>query len=84
MFHAISSFLIYLIVEFIAENMPSQAGYAYLASVFLKMGVFILLYKSVIFSDMDISKAEKVSLVIPLFLFLILEAIFCSKLLNKK
>ncbi|SEC36026.1 hypothetical protein SAMN04489761_2775 [Tenacibaculum sp. MAR_2009_124] len=83
-FFVIAAILIYGIVEFIADKMPNQAGYAYLASMFLKIGFFLLIFQNAIFKEAVLTKAEKFSLIIPLFLFLALEAVFISKLLNNK
>ena len=82
-FHIISAIIIYCIVEAIANYLPSQAGYGYLASVFLKLGFFVLIFKNPVFTE-NLSKPERISLVIPLFLFLISEALGAGKLLNSK
>ena len=84
LFHVIAATIVYLIVEFIADKMPNQAGYAYLASVFLKMGFFVLVFQATVFANEQLTKPERFSLVIPLFLFLIIEAVAISKLLNSK
>jgi len=84
LFHVIAATIVYLIVEFIADKMPNQAGYAYLASVFLKMGFFVLIFQATVFANEQLTKPERFSLVIPLFLFLIIEAVAISKLLNSK
>ncbi|MBA6156241.1 hypothetical protein H3Z83_06870 [Tenacibaculum sp. S7007] len=84
LFHVIAATIVYVIVEFIADKMPNQAGYAYLASVFLKMGFFVLVFQATVFANEQLTKPERFSLVIPLFLFLIIEAIAISKLLNSK
>ena len=84
LFHVIAATIVYIIVEFIADKMPNQAGYAYLASVFLKMGFFVLVFQATVFANEQLTKPERFSLVIPLFLFLIIEAIAISKLLNSK
>jgi hypothetical protein len=65
-------------------KLPNQAGYAYLASIFLKIGFFVLLFSATVFSDVVMEKEERISLVIPLFLFLIAETIAVSRLLNSK
>lgn len=78
-----SGIVIYAITELISEKLPSQAGYAYLASIFLKIGLFVLLFQDSVFTN-ELSKPERFSLIIPLFLFLIIEAIAISKLLNSK
>jgi len=83
LFYVISAITIYLIVEFVAEYLVSQAGYAYLACIFIKLGFFVLIFNNPVFTE-DLSKPERISLVVPLFLFLISEAIATAKLLNTK
>lgn len=84
LFHVIAAVIVYVIVEFVADKIPNQAGYAYLASIFLKIGFFVLLFQASVFANEQLTKPERFSLVIPLFLFLIAEAIAVSKLLNSK
>ncbi len=82
-FHLISSLIVYVMIELAAKHMPDQAGFAYSIGVFVKMGFFMILFGSVVFGEEDLQKIERVSLIIPLFLYLITEAIASSKLLNK-
>lgn len=82
LFHFISYVIICLSVEFLNTKLPSQVGYAYLASVFIKIGVFVLVFKSTILRAEDLSMAERLSIVAPMFLFLVLEAIYCGRLMN--
>ncbi len=84
LFHVIAAFIVYGIVEFIASMLPNQAGYAYLASIFIKIGLFVLIFNGSVFAKEELSRPERVSLVVPLFLFLIAEAVAISKLLNNK
>ncbi|WP_299676154.1 DUF6168 family protein [uncultured Tenacibaculum sp.] len=84
LFHVIAAFVVYAIVEFVASILPNQAGYAYLASIFIKIGLFVLIFNASVFAKENLSRPERVSLVVPLFLFLITEAVAISKLLNKK
>lgn len=84
LFHFISTLVIYTLIEGVSWKMPNQAGYAYLASIFLKIGFFVLLFKGTIFSDIVLEKEGRISLIVPLFLFLIAEAIAVSRLLNSK
>ena len=81
-FHAIAYMVICLCVEFLYSKMPNQVGYAYLASVFIKIGLFVLVFKAEIFGDEPLSMAERLSVVVPLFLFIAFEAIYCGKLMN--
>lgn len=82
LFHFIAAIIVYLVIELVANYLPTQAGYAYLASIFLKIGFFVLIFKAPIFDNDNLSQPERISLVVPLFLFLITEAIGVSKLLN--
>ena len=84
LFHVISSIIIYTIIEFIADFLPSQAGYVYLAAIMIKLGFFVLIFNDPVFTVENPPKIERISLVIPLFLFLITEAIAAAKLLNTK
>ncbi len=84
LFHTIAALIVYTVVEFVADYLPNQAGYAYLASIFIKIGFFVLIFNSSVFDNDNLSRPEKISLVAPLFLFLIAEAIAVSKLLNSK
>lgn len=83
-FHVFATIIVYGIIEYVAEKLPSQAGYAYLTSVFLKIGFFTLIFQSSILSEVKLPLFERVSLIAPFFLFLLIEAIFTSKLLNAK
>lgn len=84
LFHAIAASIVYIMIEVLAEKLPNQAGYAYLAAIFLKIGLFVLIFQESIMANDSLSKTERISLVVPLFLFLILEAVAVSKLLNSK
>ncbi len=84
LFNLISCVLIYAVMELMAEKLPSEAGYAFLALVFVKMGVFLLLFQSVVFSEEEFKMYQRLSLVIPFFLFLTIEAVGVAKLLNSK
>lgn len=83
-FHVISSIIIYTVIEFIADFLPSQAGYVYLAATMIKLGFFVLIFNDPVFTAEHPPKVERISLIIPLFLFLITEALAAAKLLNSK
>lgn len=83
LFHAIAAFVVYLVIELLAVKLASQAGYAYLAAIMIKMGLFVLIFQESILSK-SLDKPEKLALIIPLFLFLIIEALGVSKLLINK
>ncbi|MEX6626832.1 DUF6168 family protein [Tenacibaculum pacificus] len=84
LFHVISTCIVYVLLELLVSQMPNEAGYGYLASMLLKIGFFVLIFQADVFTDVQLTKPEKVSLVIPLFIFLITEAAGVFKLLNTK
>lgn len=84
LFHLIAAVIVYVTVELVAEKLPNQAGYAYLTLMFFKIGAFVLIFQSSVFANDNLTQMERIGLVIPLFLFLITEAISVSKLLNSK
>ena len=83
-FNAISCAIIYIAVEAIANFLPNETGYLYLGLSMMKLGIFILIFQDALFPEAGLTKAEKSSIVIPFLLFLLLEAIGVSKLLNNK
>ena len=84
LFNAIASIIIYGCIELVAEKLPSQAGYAFLTCVFLKIGLFIVLFQATVFSEVKLELFQRLSLMIPFFLFIIIEAAGVAKLLNSK
>ena len=84
LFNAIASVIIYFCIEVVAEKLPSQAGYAFLACVFLKIGFFVVLFQATVFSEVKLELFQRLSLMIPFFLFIIIEAVGVAKLLNSK
>lgn len=83
-FHFVAYLIICLSVEYLYTRLPSQVGYAYLASVFIKIGVFVLVFKSTIFGAEELNMAERLSIVVPMFLFLVFEATYCGRLMNSQ
>ena len=82
LFNIISSVLTYLAVELTFSKLPDQTGYAFLTAVFLKLGLFTVLFMSTLTSDRSLEMFEKISILIPFSVFLIAEAIGCFKLLS--
>ena len=83
LFHAISSVVVYFFIELVFGKVPDQTGFAFLASVFIKVGFFMLLFSSYIYKDQPLEIYEKMAIITPFFLFLITESIFSFRLLNK-
>jgi len=84
LFNAIVSVVIYGCIELVAEKLPTQAGYAFLTCVFLKIGFFIVLFQSTVFSEVKLEMFQRLSLMVPFFLFIIIESAGVAKLLNSK
>ena len=84
LFQALAAFIVYAAIEYIATLLPSQTGYSYLVLMFIKLGVFVLIFKDTVFENDQLSQTERFALVVPLFLFLTAEAIAVAKLLNSK
>ena len=84
LFHLIATIVVYVSVEMVASALPNQAGYAYLTLMLFKIGAFVLIFQSSVFLNDNLTQMERIGLIIPLFLFLITEAIAVSKLLNSK
>ncbi|MFV9549529.1 DUF6168 family protein [Algibacter sp. PT7-4] len=83
-FFAVSAVLVYATVEVVFSKLPNQAGYAYLMMMCLKLGAFVLIFQKSVFQEALLTKIERINLIVPLFLFLIAEAIVVGKLLNNK
>ena len=84
LFMLIFSVLIYGAIELMSDYMPTQVGFIYLVTIFIKMGFFILMFKGVIFAEGGMVQAEKYSLVVPMMMFLFFEAGASFSLLNKQ
>ncbi|APZ45760.1 hypothetical protein BW723_05375 [Polaribacter reichenbachii] len=61
-----------------------QLGFIYLASIVLKLLLFGIIFYKPIFSEENLSLASRISLFIPMILFLLTEAIFVAKILKKR
>ena len=84
LFNIIATILIYTLVEVVLGYLPNETGYLYLGLMMVKMGILILLFQKSIFSEEGLTKPEKLTLLIPMLLFLAIEAVGISKLLNNK
>lgn len=87
LFHAVASFVVLLGVEILLRIIPNQAGMLYLALVFIKTGVFALVFKNSLFEKEQLEMSEKLLLIVPMFSFLLLEVVFLAiamKALDKK
>jgi hypothetical protein len=86
LFHAFFSGLICVNLRFAStvDNLTSQIGILYLATFVIKLILFgVFLYKP-IFTIENLTFPERLSLLIPLFIFLLTEVILMVKILNEK
>ncbi|WKK86159.1 DUF6168 family protein [Marivirga arenosa] len=81
-FHFISFIVIASSVGLLSKKLPDQVGYFYLASVFIKIGLFVLIFKNTLFSEEELNFPERISIIIPFFMFLVMEAIYSGRLMN--
>jgi len=74
------NFILLLTVDEISE----QLGFIYLGSIFLKLILFSVAFNKTLFTEENVLFSSKISLLIPTVIFLLTEAIFVIKILNRK
>jgi hypothetical protein len=55
--------------------LPDKVGYAFLMAVFIKMGLFILIFSSNGLLEKKLYLADKLGVLLPFFIFLLIEAL---------
>lgn len=85
-FFAVSSFIIVVNFIFLSkiESLKPQLGFIYLPTLFVKGIFFYLIFQNTVFSIKDLKMVERINLLIPAILFLIVEVLFIAKILNQK
>lgn len=66
-----------------AATLKNQLGLVYLAALFLKIIFFVIVFKDVVLGDVLIPRIERLSMLVPLVLFLFVEVFFISKILKR-
>lgn len=84
-FHAFFSLQLCIVFAFLSKNekLRPQLGFIYLGSFVLKMIVFCAVFYNLLFAEEKLSNTQRISLIIPMIVFLILEVYFIIKILNK-
>lgn len=84
LFHGGFSLLVCVNLLFLSrmEKFKDQIGFFYLLSVAVKIVFLFIVFNKEIFSDDSFTQQESINLLIPMFLALILEVFFISKLLK--
>ena len=75
-----TNFLLFSTVDKIFE----QLGFIYLGTIVLKLLLFCIIFYTSLFTVVELSFVARLSLFIPMIVFLLTEAIFVAKILNKK
>jgi len=85
LFHAFFSGLICINLRLAStvDKLYPQLGFLYLGTFIIKLILFGVFFYNPIFTIEKLNFTEKISLLIPLFLFLSTEVIFVVKILNK-
>ena len=83
-FFGISSVVIVSGIELLYTIMPNNAGYGFLVGMFVKMGLFMMLFYSKMLELKNILFVDKIYILVPLFVFLFLETLVVSNLLMQK
>lgn len=65
------------------SKIAEQLGIIYLGTLLLKFILFAAVFYQTIIKQENLALTTKISLLIPIFLFLIVEVFFVSKILNK-
>jgi len=66
------------------DKVFTQLGFIYLGTIILKIVLFSAFFYKPVFTEENLSQIARVSLFIPMLLFLLTEVVFISKILNKK
>lgn len=84
-FHAFFSLQLCIVFALLSNNekLRPQLGFIYLGSFVLKMIVFCIVFYNPLFTIEKLSNTQRISLIIPMIVFLILEVYFIIKILNK-
>ena len=86
LFGAISSLIICLTFITLPELLPElhdKLGFMFLFSIFAKLFLLALIFKNLLFSDTVFTRMERLSMLIPIFIFLIYEVLVIVKILKK-
>ncbi|MFS4483553.1 DUF6168 family protein [Hyunsoonleella sp. 2307UL5-6] len=86
LYFAACSFLLCIVFNILSKikNTSQQLGFLYLFTLVIKVGIFALLFKNSILALSNLTKIERLNMLIPLFVFLFLEIFFISRLLMDK
>jgi len=79
-----ASIVIYGLSEGVNLLDPNKTGYAFLALTMMKLGFFILIFYQETLAKDELTKGDKLGIIIPLFLFIFVESAAVFRFLNKQ
>jgi hypothetical protein len=85
-FHASLSLFFVLTFELIIyflKEFKDQIGFLYLGSIVLKMMLFFVIFRELLSTSLQLTKSDKLSLLIPIAIFIIYEVMVVVKMLNR-
>ena len=85
-FHVSFSLVLVIVFQLLASNPKffEQLGFLYMGALVFKIVIFAILFYPQLLGDILLSRFYRVSLLIPVIVFLPLEVIFISKIMNGK
>lgn len=86
LFQAAASLLLVLSFELLAsltKEFRDQLGFIYLGAMALKIVLFCVIFRDVLFTNIRLSNLDSLSLLIPIFIFIFFEVVIISKILNR-
>lgn len=86
LFHLVFSLLICVNLKLFStvDKVFEQLGFIYLGTLFLKIVLFCAIFYKSIFTEENLTQIVRLSLFFPAIIFLLTEAVFVAKVLNKK
>lgn len=81
-FYFVSAILIIMLMEILMQKMSLNASYVYLLTIVLKVGFFMLIFNKSVFGIEGLVKLEKLVIIVPMFVFLGIEAFYLMKKMN--
>lgn len=85
LFHVVFTFVVIGVFNFISKKKEffEQLGFIYLGVLVFRIVLFCGFFYNLVFTSVDLSIIERISLLIPVAIFLIFEVYFIAKILNK-
>lgn len=83
-FHAVFSCVTCIVFKLMSKHpkWSVQLGFIYLAVIAFKILLYTILFYNPLFSENALTRTESALLLLPIFVFLILEGYFIAKILN--